>query len=134
MRIRKNGNLTNEKSNSRERLFSFMPSGEVVVDSRGGDQGGLGVRSPKNLRWEGRLMHWSPQGSYTTFNTVKKRKIWKTWPMTKKRSSEIFRVKMLIFSGKNVIQVRENLFVPPNSAPGLRRWWTGNSARIQILN
>jgi|SRR6218665_2727251 len=33
--------------------------------------------------------------------------------MTKKKSSEIFGRKMEIFSWKNVIQVRENLFVPP---------------------
>src|SRR6218665_1025164 len=60
------------------------------------------------------------KGSYTTFNTVKKRKIGKTWSMTKKRSSEIFGVKIAIFSGKNVIQVRGKFIRPPNSAPGLR--------------
>src|SRR6218665_2997362 len=45
--------------------------------------------------------------------------------MTKKKSSEIFGVKMEIFSGKNVIQKSwsAKIFsVPPNSAPGLRHW------------
>jgi len=46
--------------------------------------------------------------------------------MTKKGSSEIFGVKMEIFSGKNVIQKSwsaKNVSVPPNSASGLRHWW-----------
>ena len=58
------------------------------------------------------------KGSYRTFNIVKIRKIWekkekirKTWSMTK-RSSEIFVVKMEIFS-KKVILFRENFFRPP---------------------
>src|SRR6218665_1505432 len=62
------------------------------------------------------------KGSYTTFNTVKKHKIRKTWSMTKKRLSEIFGVKIEIFSGKNVSQkswsAKKNS-VPPNSASGL---------------
>ena len=33
--------------------------------------------------------------------------------MSKKRSSEIFGVKIEIFSGKSVIQVREKIFRPP---------------------
>src|SRR6218665_3298443 len=54
------------------------------------------------------------KGSYTTFNIVKiglriiawekKGKIRKTWSMTKKRSSEIFAVKIEIFFQKNLIQ------------------------------
>jgi len=50
---------------------------------------------------------------FLTFNRVKKRKILKTWSMTKKRSSEIFGLKMEIFSRKSVIQVREIFFVTP---------------------
>ena len=61
--------------------------------------------------------------SYTTFNIVnirkmceKKGKIRKTWLMTKKRSSEIFAVKMEIFpekDGHSEILVREIFFRPP---------------------
>src|SRR6218665_1531382 len=62
--------------------------------------------------------------SYTTFrsNIVNIRKIWekegkirKIWSMTKKKSSEIFAVKMDIFSEKDVIQKSwsaKNLSVP----------------------
>src|SRR6218665_2588454 len=70
--------------------------------------------------------------SYTTFNILKirnirekKGKIRKIWSMTKKKSSEIFAVKMEFFSEKNVIQKSwsaKNFSVPPNSAPGLRHW------------
>ena len=63
------------------------------------------------------------KGSYTTFNTVKIRKIRKTWSMTKKKSSEILGVKMEIFLRKKIIQKfwsAKDFFVPPNSAPGLR--------------
>src|SRR6218665_2063038 len=49
----------------------------------------------------------------------KKGKIRRTRSMTKKRSSEIFTLKMGIFSE---IGPRKNFLVPPNSAPGLRPW------------
>src|SRR6218665_3275087 len=62
--------------------------------------------------------------SYTTFNIVNIRKMWekkgkirRTRSMTKKRSSEIFTLKMEIFPE---IGPRKNCLVPPNSAPGLR--------------
>src|SRR6218665_1534831 len=62
--------------------------------------------------------------SYTTFNTVnirkmreKKGKIRRTRSMTKKRSSEIFTLKMEIFPE---IGPRKNFLVPQNSALGLR--------------
>src|SRR6218665_2030391 len=45
--------------------------------------------------------------------------------MTKKRSSEILGMKMEILSEKNVFQKfwsAKKFSVPPNSAPGLRRW------------
>ena len=42
--------------------------------------------------------------SFMTFNTVKTRKIRKTWSMTKKRSSEILGVKMQFFLEKSLIQ------------------------------
>src|SRR6218665_3223585 len=70
------------------------------------------------------------KGSYTTFrlNIVKIRKIWekkgkirKTWLMNNKRPSEIFALKMEIFSRrKNVVQKSwsANKFsVAPNSPP-----------------
>ena len=56
------------------------------------------------------------KGSYTTFNTVKIRKIRKTWSMTKKKV-------IRNFGRKNVIQKSwsaKNVSIPPNSAPGLR--------------
>jgi len=40
--------------------------------------------------------------------------------MTKKRSSEIFTLKMDIFPE---IGLRKTFLVPPNSAPGLRPWF-----------
>ena len=46
-------------------------------------------------------------------------KIRRTRSMTKKRSSEIFALKMDIFPE---IGPRKNFLVPPNSAPGLRPW------------
>src|SRR6218665_1304611 len=62
--------------------------------------------------------------SYTTFNIVNIRKMWekkgkirRTRSMTKKRSSEIFTLKMEIFPE---IGPQKNVCVPPNSAPGLR--------------
>src|SRR6218665_3888659 len=70
--------------------------------------------------------------SYTTFNTVNIRKMWekkekirRTKSMTKKRSSEIFTLKMEIFPE---IGPRKNFVVPPNSAPALRPccWMTSN--------
>src|SRR6218665_3328964 len=67
---------------------------------------------------------------YTTFNIVNLRKMWekkgkiqKTRSMTKKRSSEIFTLKMEIFPEKTSFRnlgPRKNFLVPPNSAPGLR--------------
>src|SRR6218665_678998 len=64
--------------------------------------------------------------SYTTFNIVNIRKMWekkgkirRTRSMTKKRSSEIFTLKMEIFPE---IGPRKNFLVPPTSAPGLRPW------------
>jgi len=63
------------------------------------------------------------KGSYTTFNTVKKRKIWKIWSMTKKVIRN-FRRENVHFFGKNVIQKswgqRKKISSTPNSAPGLR--------------
>src|SRR6218665_3571224 len=63
------------------------------------------------------------KGSYTTFNIVKKGKIWekkgkirKTWSMTKKRSSEIFgRENGNFFRRKrhSEILIREKNFRPP---------------------
>jgi len=70
------------------------------------------------------------KGSYTTFKTVKIRRIWKkkgkirkTWSMTKKRSSEFLGVKTGNSFEKSVFQKSwsaKNFSVPPNSAPGLR--------------
>src|SRR6218665_3840209 len=61
---------------------------------------------------------------HTTFNIVNIRKMWekkgkirRTRSMTKKRSSEIFTLKMEIFLE---IGPRRIFLVPPNSAPGLR--------------
>jgi len=63
--------------------------------------------------------------SYTTFNIVNIRKMWekkgkirRTKSMTKKRSSEIFTLKMEIFPE---IGPWKFFLVPPNSAPG-RPW------------
>ena len=63
------------------------------------------------------------KGTYTTFNIVKTRKIWekkgkirKTRSTTKKRSSEIFTLKMEICTQKIVIQkswTARNVFRPP---------------------
>jgi len=65
------------------------------------------------------------KGLYTTFNTVKKRKILKTWSMSKKRSTEIFGVKMEILRN---LGPRKKISVPPNSAPGLRH--CGDGGRV----
>ena len=75
------------------------------------------------------------KGSYTTFNTVKIRKIPEkrgkienTRSMTKKRSSEIFTLKMDIFPEKNVIQkswAATNFFASPKfgaRSPPLGVW------------
>src|SRR6218665_3186147 len=69
--------------------------------------------------------------SYTTFNIVNIRKMWekkgkiqRTRSMTKKRSSEMFTLKMDIFTLKMEIfpeiGPRKIFWSPPNSAPGLR--------------
>jgi len=49
----------------------------------------------------------------------------KTWSITKKMSSEIFGVKIEIFSLKQSfrnLSLRNVFPSPPNSAPGLRLW------------
>src|SRR6218665_4185078 len=81
--------------------------------------------------------------SYTTFNIVKIRKIWekkgkirKTWSITKKtRSSEIFAVKMEIFSEKNTsfrnLGPRKSFPSPRNSAPGLLHWSESSSYYVE---
>jgi len=58
-----------------------------------------------------RVFSREERGSYMIFVTVKMWKIWwkiltiwKTWSMTKKKSSEILSVKIDIFSWKNLIQ------------------------------
>src|SRR6218665_1394513 len=73
--------------------------------------------------------------SYTTFNTVNIRKMWekkekirRTRSMTKKKSSEIFTLKMEIFPE---IGPRKNFVVPPNSAPGLRPWAAVKIQRVR---
>src|SRR6218665_3129101 len=55
------------------------------------------------------------KGSYTTFNTVKIRKIRKTWSMTKKRSSEILGVKIEIFLRKKRRLGPRNFFRSPQT-------------------
>ena len=55
------------------------------------------------------------KGSYTEFNTVKSRKIWKTWSMTKKRSSEIFGVKNWHFFRKKSHLDPRNVFPFPQT-------------------
>ena len=75
--------------------------------------------------------------SYTTFNIVNIRKMWekkekirRTRSMTKKRSSEIFTLKMEIFPE---IGPRKIFLVPPNSAPGLRPCVQGNTVPLEIF-
>jgi len=56
------------------------------------------------------------KGSYATFNRIKKRKIWKTWSMTKKKGHQKFSAwKWTFFLKKrhSEILVRENFFHPP---------------------
>src|SRR6218665_1880877 len=73
------------------------------------------------------------RGSFTTFNTVRKRKIRKTWSMTKTKSSEIFGVKMEIFPEKSH-SVPRKIVPPPNSAPGLRHCERGATNRHTAEN
>src|SRR6218665_654374 len=65
--------------------------------------------------------------SYMTFHRVKTLKmIWKTWSMTKKRSSELFVREngnfFLKRSFRNLGLRKKIPSPPPNSAPGLRLW------------
>src|SRR6218665_3732038 len=131
---------------------------QTTGHNRGGDLGGLGGRSPQNLRW-GNAHALVPQifrevvlsearestnrvknglikeffseivvflvkkGSYTTFNTVKKRKI-------RKKVIRNFRRENGHFFRKKRHSGSQNFFRPPNSAPGLRHCPTGNISQI----